>query len=220
MAPWRSGLTHQPFTLAFRGSNPLGVTKKKYHLSTLAVDGFLLLPGLMMVIGYAGYWVADEIDVSSLSGEEKLLLDSIVRHVCCHSGKTLESFTHTETPWVAARAGLPADASSNRIIEKQAIGEYFTSVKEKYRMLTPVNVKDYTRDFVFTIIKGIFCPTRENSLCCGEYPGMYKFLGGIYLWNGEIYRREIASAIFVPGPAPNPIVWRAGPSGLVLENRE
>ena len=26
MAPWRSGLTHQPFTLAFRGSNPLGVT--------------------------------------------------------------------------------------------------------------------------------------------------------------------------------------------------
>ena len=27
MARWRSGLTHQPFTLAFRGSNPLRVTK-------------------------------------------------------------------------------------------------------------------------------------------------------------------------------------------------
>ena len=26
MARWRSGLTHQPFTLAFRGSNPLRVT--------------------------------------------------------------------------------------------------------------------------------------------------------------------------------------------------
>lgn len=89
---------------------------------------------------------ADESAVSSLSGEEKLLLDSIIRHVCCYSGKTLESFTHTETPWVSARTGLPADASSNRIIPKQSIGEYFTSVKEKYQMLTPANIKDYTQN--------------------------------------------------------------------------
>ena len=88
----------------------------------------------------------DESDVSSLSCEEKLLLDSIVRHVCCYSGKTLESFTHTETPWVSARAGLPADASSDRIIPKEVIGEYFMSVKEKYCMLTPANMKDYTQD--------------------------------------------------------------------------
>lgn len=88
----------------------------------------------------------DEFDVSLLSGEEKLLLDSIIRHICCYSGKILESFTHTETPWVSARAGLPADASSNRIISKQAIGEYFTSVKEKYRMLTPANIKDYAQN--------------------------------------------------------------------------
>lgn len=88
----------------------------------------------------------DEFDVSSLSGEEKSLLDSIVRHVCCYSGKTLESFTHTETPWVSARTGLPVDASSNRIIQKQSIGEYFTSVKEKYQMLTPANIKDYTQN--------------------------------------------------------------------------
>ena len=88
----------------------------------------------------------NEFDVSSLPGEEKVLLDSIVRHVCCYSGKTLESFTHTETPWVSARVGLPADASSNRIISKQSIGEYFTSVKEKYSMLTPANIKDYTQN--------------------------------------------------------------------------
>ncbi len=88
----------------------------------------------------------DDFEVSLLSGEEKNLLDSIAKNVCCYSGKTLESFTHTETPWVSARAGLPADASSTRIIPKQAISEYFTSVKEKYRMLTPANVKDYTQD--------------------------------------------------------------------------
>ena len=90
--------------------------------------------------------IVHEFDISSLSGEEKLLLDSIIRHVCCYSGKTLESFTHTETPWVSVRAGLPADASSNRIIPKQSIGEYFTSVKEKYQMLTPANIKDYTQN--------------------------------------------------------------------------
>lgn len=87
-----------------------------------------------------------EFDISYLSGEEKLLLDSIVRHVCCYSGKTLEAFTHTETPWVSARTGLPAEASSNRIIPKQSIGEYFSSVKDKYRMLSPANIKDYTQD--------------------------------------------------------------------------
>ena len=50
----------------------------------------------------------DEIDSSVLAGEEQLLLDCVVKHVCCYSGKTLEAFTHTETPWVSARAGLPA----------------------------------------------------------------------------------------------------------------
>jgi len=88
----------------------------------------------------------DEFDVTSLTGEEKLLLDSIVRHFCCYSGKTLASFTHTETPWISARTGLPAGASSNRIIPKQSIGEYFSSVKEKYKMLTPANIKDYTHN--------------------------------------------------------------------------
>lgn len=88
----------------------------------------------------------DDFDLSSLTGEEKLLLDSIVRHFCCYSGKTLESFTHTETPWISARAGLPTDASSNKIIPKQSIGEYFTSVKEKFGMLTPANIKDYTQN--------------------------------------------------------------------------
>ncbi|ADY55507.1 phage-associated protein-like protein [Syntrophobotulus glycolicus DSM 8271] len=93
----------------------------------------------------------DEVEASALSGEDQLLLDSIVKHVCCYSGKTLEAFTHTETPWVLARAGLPAEALSNRPVTKESIGEFFTLVKEKYRMLTPANIKDYTRD-LFTQI--------------------------------------------------------------------
>ena len=88
----------------------------------------------------------NEFDGLLLSGEEKVLVDSIIRHVCCYSGKTLESFTHTETPWVTTRGELPADAPSNVIIPKKAIGEYFSSVKKKHNMLNPSNIKDYMQD--------------------------------------------------------------------------
>lgn len=88
----------------------------------------------------------NEFDVSLLSVEEKILLDSIIRNVCCYSGKTLESFTHTETPWSTARSGLPAGATSNMIIHRETIGSYFSSVKKKHRMLNPANIKDYMHD--------------------------------------------------------------------------
>lgn len=100
---------------------------------------------------YSGYCYspidsAEEPDVSSMPAEEKVLLDSVVKHICCYSGKTLESFTHVETPWISTRGNLPAEASTDRIISKQIIGEYFASVKDKYRMLTPANIKDYAQD--------------------------------------------------------------------------
>lgn len=87
-----------------------------------------------------------EFDLSLISAEEKIILDSIVRHVCCYSGKTLEAFTHTEMPWMAARGALPADAAPNAVITKDAIGIYFSSIKEKYQMLSPTNIKDYMQD--------------------------------------------------------------------------
>ena len=100
---------------------------------------------------YSGYCYdqidrLEEPDVSSMPAEEKAMLDSIARHICCYSGKTLEAFTHVETPWMSTRGDLPTQASTNKVIPKQIIGEYFTSVKEKYRMLTPANIKDYTQD--------------------------------------------------------------------------
>lgn len=87
-----------------------------------------------------------EPDISNMPVEEKVLLDSVIKHICCYSGKTLESFTHVETPWIATRGNLPAEVSTDRIIPKQIIGDYFSSVKDKYRMLTPVNIKDYAQD--------------------------------------------------------------------------
>lgn len=81
-----------------------------------------------------------------LAGEEILLLENIVKHVFCFSGKTLEAFTHTEAPWITARHGLDPDALSKRTISNESIGRYFVSVRDKYKMLTPANIKDYTWD--------------------------------------------------------------------------
>ena len=100
---------------------------------------------------YSGYCYdpitsVGEPDVYTMPAEEKVLLDSVVKHIFCYSGKTLEAFTHVETPWIATRANLPAEASTDKVIPKQIIGDYFSSVKDKYRMLTPANIKDYAQD--------------------------------------------------------------------------
>jgi len=39
----------------------------------------------------------------------------------------LERLTHSEDPWKIARAGLPPDASSNKIISKPSMQEYYSS---------------------------------------------------------------------------------------------
>lgn len=84
----------------------------------------------------------EEFDPSVFTEVEKAIIDSIIRYFCCYSGKTLERFTHSETPWLATRGDLPADAPSNRIINKQVLAKYFSAVKEKYNMLTPDDIGD------------------------------------------------------------------------------
>ena len=87
--------------------------------------------------------INDEFDVSVFTDSEKAVIDSVIQNFCCYSGKVLERFTHSETPWLKTRGNLPADAHSDRIISKELIGEYFSAVKEKYNMLTPNDVEAY-----------------------------------------------------------------------------
>ncbi len=86
---------------------------------------------------------ANEVDCSVFSSKEKEILDSVIKNICCYSGKTLEKFTHSEPPWLVAREDVPADAASNRIINKELIGEYFDAVKEKFNMIKPNDIKIY-----------------------------------------------------------------------------
>ncbi len=84
-----------------------------------------------------------EIDDTHFSSTEKAILESVVKHICCYSGKVLEKFTHLETPWLSARGDLLANESSDKIIDKKDIGKYFNRVKEKYNMINPNDIKTY-----------------------------------------------------------------------------
>lgn len=88
---------------------------------------------------------SDEFDDSVFSSSEKAILDSVVKHICCYSGKVLERFTHSEAPWLSTRGELPGNVSSNRIILKEHIGTYFSAVKEKYNMINPNDIKEYSQ---------------------------------------------------------------------------
>ncbi len=97
-----------------------------------------------------GYYPIEEqelaCDQTSLTEDEIDMLNHIVNYFGCYSGKVLEFMTHTEEPWRVARRGLKNWENSDRIIEKEVIGSYFCNVKEKYMMLNPTDIKDYSKD--------------------------------------------------------------------------
>lgn len=85
-----------------------------------------------------------DIDISVFTSSEIAVLDSVVKNLCCYSGKILERFTHSEYPWLSARENLKEDESSNRTICKEDIGKYFEKVKEKYNMINPYDIESYS----------------------------------------------------------------------------
>ena len=86
-----------------------------------------------------------EIDDTVLSSSEKAIFESVAKNICCYSGKVLEKFTHSETPWLSTRGELLGTDPSDRVIAKEDIGSYFDSVKEKYSMINPNDIKEYTQ---------------------------------------------------------------------------
>lgn len=86
-----------------------------------------------------------EIDYSVFISSEIAILDSVVKNFCCYSGKVLEKFTHSESPWLSARGSLTEEETSNQIIHKKDIGKYFESVRKKYNMINPNDIESYSQ---------------------------------------------------------------------------
>ena len=92
------------------------------------------------------------IDESVFTNMEKLLIDCVIKYICCYSGKILEAFTHREEPWLQARSGLKVTEQSNRIIQKEDIGNYFAKKKEQYGMSSPADISMYSIDMFNKVI--------------------------------------------------------------------
>lgn len=88
----------------------------------------------------------ENFDSTVFSSQEKAVLDSVIKNLCCFSGKILEAFTHSEAPWLVTRGELPDGAPSNKVIDKDLIGEYFTKIKIRYGMNSPRDIQLYARD--------------------------------------------------------------------------
>jgi putative zinc finger/helix-turn-helix YgiT family protein len=84
-------------------------------------------------------------DDSVLTNYEKAVIDSVIKNLCCYSGKILEGFTHAEEPWLKTRGDLPVTAASSRIIHKKLIGDYFKTVKEHFAMINPADIEIYSK---------------------------------------------------------------------------
>lgn len=92
-----------------------------------------------------------EIDKSLFSSSEISILESVVNNICCYSGKILEKFTHSESPWILARGNLNGMELSDEIIKKEDIGKYFKSVKEKYDMINANDIELYSKAMFMSI---------------------------------------------------------------------
>lgn len=88
----------------------------------------------------------ERFDSSVFSSIEKDVIDSVIKNICCYSGKVLESFTHNETPWLDTRDNLEDGLACNKIIDKQLIAAYFEKVKVQYNMNSINDIKLYTND--------------------------------------------------------------------------
>jgi len=89
--------------------------------------------------------VSTECDETMFTNYEKAIIDSIIKNLCCYSGKTLEEFTHSEAPWLKSRGDLPVTAPSGITIQKQAIGDYFAMVKDHYGIINPSDIEIYSK---------------------------------------------------------------------------
>lgn len=67
-----------------------------------------------------------------LSGEERTVIDLVVKTFGRYSGKTLETITHKEEPWKEARRGRGRKEHSNSVMPKESIQSYFEKISGRY----------------------------------------------------------------------------------------
>ena len=76
------------------------------------------------------------------------MIDLVVNTFGMYGGKVLEKITHRENPWIDAREGYSENEPSQEEISKEAIKDYFVSVRTKYDLNTETGIMDYIHNML------------------------------------------------------------------------
>jgi uncharacterized phage-associated protein len=68
-------------------------------------------------------------NVNALTPQQRGAVDRVLDFYGKQTAQWLSNLTHQEAPWVEARAGLEPGAPSDKVIEKAAIHEYYSSLR-------------------------------------------------------------------------------------------
>lgn len=85
---------------------------------------------------------------NGLNEKEREVIDLVINTFGLYGGKVLERITHKEDPWRYAREGYLENEPSQEEISKEAIKEYFTSVREKYNLDTETGITNYIQNIL------------------------------------------------------------------------
>lgn len=132
----------QGFSFAFLGSFPFGEECEAWVHGPVFKEVYLRYKDYRFEPEQA----REPFDESIFTVEEKAIYDSVVNFFCCYSGKVLERITHNEAPWLKARGSIPLSAYAEEVIDREVLGKYFLTVKEKYHMVNPGDIRGYAED--------------------------------------------------------------------------
>lgn len=83
-----------------------------------------------------------------LDEKEREVIDLVVNTFGMYGGKVLERITHKENPWIDAREGYSENESSQEEISKEAIKNYFVSVRDNYNLNTKAGIMEYIHSMI------------------------------------------------------------------------
>ena len=85
---------------------------------------------------------------SSLTDDEKRVVDLVLNTFGMYGGKVLEKITHNETHWIEARKGYGENIPSNEVLSKERIMKYYILINQKYGIDTEAGLNSYIYDML------------------------------------------------------------------------
>ena len=88
-----------------------------------------------------------------IKDKEIELIDAVIKHYGCYSGKVLEEMTHDSRPWQLARLGVGMDENSNQVIKKEDIQLFFRKICQEYKIESVSEIAKYSKKMFQKVVR-------------------------------------------------------------------